>query len=252
MMQRFALAFGFAVVGLAQPPLVIPQIADGGGWTTTIVLLNNFTLNSARVEVTFRGGDGRKLAFPLQNYGAVNTMELELGSQTSTYLETAGLNPVPQVGSVQVNQLSGGSPVKAFAIFRQVVPGRPDFEAIAPGMRPADFFTFPFDNTNGSTTSFAVVSLSLSGCAVSVSAIFDETGVQLTSGPKLLVDLNNNGHTAFASTDRLPEMASRRGHLTFAVPPLGCAPGGLAILGLRFNATGPFTNLLPLSAFSNN
>ena len=250
-MNRLA-AFGLWTAALAfgqQPPLIIPHIADGGGWKSTIVIFNSFAINTARVGIIFRNSDGFKVAVPLNNYGTVSALELDMLPQSSVYLETAGTSPGVQVGWVEVNQPAGATAVRGYAVFRQAVPGRPDFEAVSMGIRAIRSMTFPFDNTNGFVTSFAVVSLSPSGCTISVSPIYEESGNELRTEARMVADLAAQGHLAFVSTDRVPELANRRGYLTFSPLP-SCQPGGLAMVALRFNPSGAFTNLPPLSAVS--
>jgi hypothetical protein len=180
----------------------------------------------------------------LQQFGVVRSLDLELRTHSSVFLQTTGTSPEVQMGWVEVLQLTASTPVRAYAVFRQTVPGRPDFEAVATGMKPSSSLTFPFDNTEGIVTSFAMVNLGVSDCAVGVSPVQDESGASLISQPKIAGNLAPNGHAAFIATDRIPEIAGRRGYLQF-FPLFGCT-GGIAVLGLRFNPSGPFTNLSPL------
>jgi len=233
-----------------QPSLIIPHIADGGSWQSTVAVFNSFSVDPARVSIAFRGDDGGLLTLPIKNFGAISSLELELPSQGAVFLETSATNANAQTGWAEVTQLTGNTPVRGYAVFRQRVAGRPDFEAVSMGLRAADSLTFPFDNTSGFVTSFAVVNVAVAACGVSVSAIFDEFGNSLTARPKLIGNLVSHGHVAFVSTDKIPELVNRRGYLTVNSDPLlGCT--ALAALALRFNPSGPFTNLLPLrmSAF---
>jgi hypothetical protein len=249
MVRTLALALLLTSLALAENPLAIPHVADGGGWRSTITIFNSYAHEEARVQLKFRAGDGSLLDMPLLNYGLVRTLELELAVDSSVYLETAGVQPNVRTGWVEVNQLSGAVPVRAFAVFRQTVPGRPDFEAISLGTRAASAITFPFDNTSGSTTSFAAANLGNTACSVAVSPIRDEAGRSLAPAPRAVFSLLANGHTSFISTDLMPELAGKRGYLQF-YPSFGCGSGGIAMVGLRFNSFGPFTNLVPLSATS--
>lgn len=237
------LALFAVVVAFAEPPLIIPHIADGGGWRSTVVIHSSSSL--ARLLITFRGGDGQKIAVPVTNFGTVSSLEVEMTAASSIYLETSGTASNVRVGWVEVSQLAGAAPVRAFAVFRQSVPGRPDFEAVSMGARPSDSVTFPFDNTNGLATSFAVVNTAPAACTITVSPIYDEFGNLLSTEQKVIGHLLANGHSAFVAADKIPELANKRGHLTFG-PILGCGSGGVAVLGLRFNPSGPFTNLPPL------
>ncbi len=151
-----------------------------------------------------------------------------------------------QTGWVEVDQLTSTTPIRGFAVFRQTVAGRPNFEAVSIGMRAAQIMTFPFDNTNGLVTGFAAVNLGPGTCTVAVTPMFDEKGNALLKDPRLVGTLQTNGHMSFVAADRIPELAGRRGYLTFQ-PRIDCGIGGMAMLGLRFTADGPFTNLQPLN-----
>jgi hypothetical protein len=226
--------------------LVIPHIAAGGSWKTTVAVFNTFSTDITKVSVIFRGDDGTKILVAVTGRGNVSSVDLDLLPQSSVYLEVLGTRPEVQVGWVEVVQLTGTQPVRGFAVFRQTAPGRPDFEAVSPGMRAASEMTFPFDNTNGLVTGFGVVNLAAGACTVGVTAVFDETGKSLTTDPRLIGTLYGNGHVSFVATDKIPELADRRGYVTFK-PLIACGDGGMAMVGLRFNPLGPFTNLLPLA-----
>ena len=236
-----------ALVYGQQPSLIIPHVADGGGWKTTIAVFNSFNGIPTRLSIVFRGPDGDKVALPVNNFGIRSSIDIDLEPSRSLFLETAGAGANVQTGWVEVQQFSGNEPVRGFAVFRQSIPGKPDFEAVSMGMRAAAFMTFPFDNTSGMATSFGIVNLASSACTIDVAPIFGESGVPVTPEIKLIGNLLPNGQISFLSTDRIPEMSNRRGYLTFR-PHNSCAPGGLAMLALRFNPSGPFTNLLPLLA----
>jgi hypothetical protein len=242
------LAFSTTALSFAQqPPLVIPHFADGGGWKSTIAVFNNgVNVTPVHLTIKFRGDDGALVPVDLNNYGSLSTLDTDLGVQSALYLDTAGTRPAVQVGWVEVDQTTGSGAVEGFVIFRNIALGRPDFEAVSNGMRAASSMTFPFDNTNGVVTTFAIANLSVSTCTVAAFPIFDESGIAVVGQPQLIGNMYGFGHMGFIATDRIPEMGNKRGHLTFN-PLIGCGSGGIAMLGLRFNPSGAFTNLEPLS-----
>ncbi len=247
-MTRLALLtlLGTVVVLGQQPALVIPHFADGGGWRSSVAVFNSFDGDAVHVSIVFHSDSGEVVSVPVNNYGVIRSLEIDLAPQSSIFLETLGTAPNVQVGWVEVAQRTGGVPVKGYAVFRQTVPGRPDFEAVSVGMRAAGTMTFPFDNTGGLVTSFAVVNLAPATCTIAVSPIYDEFGNPVTTEKKLVGSLYANGHISFISTDKIPELANKRGYLTMA-PLLACGAGGFATVGLRFNPSGPFTSLAPLN-----
>lgn len=247
MQKLLALGLFCTALAFGEATLVIPHIADGGGWKTSIALFNGFSGETVRVSIIFRSGDGLRAAFPINYFGTVSSLDLEMAAASSLYLETSGTRGDVQVGWVEVTQLNGTGPVRGFAVFRQTVPGRPDFEAVSLGARTAGSMTFPFDNTAGFATTFAVVNLAQSACGIAVITVFDEFGNSLSTEPKVVSgNVLGNGHSAFVLSDKFPDLANKRGFLTLR-PFLSCASGGFAAVGLRFNSSGPFTTLMPLN-----
>jgi hypothetical protein len=125
------------------------------------------------------------------------------------------------------------------AIFRQVIPGRPDFEASLPIVIyvNANSYTLPFDNLTA-TTGVAIVN-PLSYTSIMIFLTFrDAQGVQF------LVDAFTLGplaHTAFDLSVRYPQSVGKRGVVQFATSNLA-----LGLLGIRFGAQS-FTSILPLA-----
>jgi hypothetical protein len=117
-----ALAFG-------QPQTqIIPQVADGGNWQTTIVLTNT-TTTAQSAALTF---------YQETTSGATQTWNLALMEATSqnvsvpggatVFLHTPGTGAVTSVGWGQIVALAG---VDAYAIFTQRVPGRTDQDGLS-------------------------------------------------------------------------------------------------------------------------
>ncbi len=81
MKKVLTLTLLFCAVAFAQSvpaPLVIPHIADGGGWKTSIAIYNGFSTEIARITVIFRNNDGQRVLVPVGNYGMVSSIDLEM------------------------------------------------------------------------------------------------------------------------------------------------------------------------------
>jgi hypothetical protein len=115
---------------------IIPQIADGGGWKTRVVIVNRSLSLAARPILNFFGQNGAPLAFSVLGAGMVSNLERTIPPGGSLIVETAGLQPEVQAGWVQIRSgspavpgdymtpgLPATSPVLAFVSFRQRVPG---------------------------------------------------------------------------------------------------------------------------------
>jgi hypothetical protein len=211
--------------------LIIPHLADGETWKTRLTLLNGF--NSAVVaQVRFYSSNGNPLSLDLVQSGRVNNVNRNLAAGGSTVIETTGADPAVSVGWAEI--LSTG-PVSGFAVFRQRVPGRLDFEAASLGVTVDSLETvFSFDNIDSFVTSLAFANPTPQ--AANVTALFrNEAGGAIYQEAFTLAPL---GHTSFETTNRFPSSRNLRGSVSFSV-----TGGRLAPIGLRFNPTGPFTSV---------
>jgi hypothetical protein len=129
--------------------------------------------------------------------------------------------------------------IGGYAIFRQRVEGRPDFEAVVP-ISPMfeKSFTLFYDNRGGYSTGLAVVNGSNTATTVQVSAL-DMDGNLILSDSIALLALQK---VVYSVPDRYPALRDRVGILQFSGS--GAALSGL---GLRFNPGGAFTSTHTLS-----
>jgi hypothetical protein len=212
------------------------QIADGGGWQTTMTLVNGGPA-TAQALLNFYGPDGTPQLFSFRNLGASSALQGTVQPSAVGLATTAGTNGNITAGWMKV---SGSRALGGVTIFRQRVPGRPDFEAGSPLVRyPVNGFLLPFDNTqpadqaNPFVTAVALVNPSSFAVLVSVN-IRDEDGNVIASGT---LPLNASGQAAFALADKFSGILNRRGVVEFS-----CLTG-VSGLGLRFNPQGAFTSL---------
>src|SRR5262249_17293289 len=153
-------------------------------------------------------------------------------------IETPGTKPSLSVGWAL---LETSNKISGVAIFRQIVAGRPDFEASMPivtYVNATDYY-LPFDHTN-SATGLALVN-PLSFTTINVIVIFRaEQGSQFHLASFTLAPMS---HTSFDLATRYPQSAGKRGTVEFLTSGLA-----MSILGLRFGGAA-FTSLLPFSPF---
>jgi len=139
-----------AGMACAQPQTVlIPQIADGGGWQTTFVL-TNATINAGSAALTFyqetSGGATQNWNLPFVEAIGQN---VPVPAASTLFLHTQGTNLATSTGWAQLIVSSG---ITAYAIFTLRVSGRPDQDGTAPGSSSSTGILVPFDNANGSVT----------------------------------------------------------------------------------------------------
>ena len=212
--------------------LVIPQIADGGGWQTTLVLTNT-TAAATTASLSFfqevSGGNGATASWPLPFLEVGSTQNLALPAGSTLFLHTPGTASTTSVGWAQ---LPPNPAVVAYAIFTQRVPNRTDQDGTANAAASATRVLVPFDNTKNFVTSVAVANPT--GAAESISV-----GIQLDAGGSSIaapLSLPAQGHKAFTVPQQFTSTAGQSGLLEFYT-----ATGSISVLALRFNPTGSFT-----------
>jgi hypothetical protein len=249
-MQRFvrtvliSLVFGSGSAAWAQQPTPIhssiSQIASGGGWKTTLTLLNlSSTANS--VTVAFQGDDGMPLVLPLviTQEGA---SQPRVSSEVTRVVPALATLLIESEAPATSETLTGWAdvvslrPFAGFAIFRQRAPDGRDSEGTAPLEGTSlPGLILPYDNSEGSSTGVAMVNTS-AGRVLLVAVVREENGLVLG---QYGVPLIARGHTAFVVGERLPASKGRRGSIEFQNSGSGTVTG----LGLRFSASGSFTSI---------
>ena len=216
---------------VAAQALIIPQIADGGAWQTTLVLTNT-SASPATVTLSFfqetTGGATQSWNLPLLEVSS--TQNLSLPGAGTLFLHTPGTASTTSVGWGQVEAATGT--VVAYAIFTQRVSGLPDQDCTAPAAAGATRILMPFDNTSGFVTSMAIANPGSSAESVSV-------GIETTKGSisqPSPISLPAQGHTAFTVPQQFPAAAGQSGLMEFY-----SATGNISVIALRFNPTGSFT-----------
>jgi hypothetical protein len=223
-------AFLFALsIGSAQT-LIIPQIADGGGWQTTLVLTNTSTA-AATANLTFfqstSGGGTTNWVPPF--FETSTPQSVPVPAASTVFLHTPGSATTLSEGWAQVQ---GGSAIVAYAIFTQTVPGRTNQDGTALAATSTSRVLMPFDNTNGFVTSMAITNPTSTGESITV-AVQPLNGSSAQLSP---IALPANGYLAFTLPQQFPSTASQNGLLEFYT-----STGSISLIALRFNPTGGFT-----------
>ncbi len=207
---------------------VIPQVADGGGWSTTIVLSNK-TTTAQSVTLSFHraipetNGTTEPWTPPFLESVSLPTIDLAAGS--SLFLHTPGTAGTLSQGWGELNAAAG---VAGYAIFTS--QGQ---DATAPAVSAASRILVPFDNTSDLVTAVAVANPNASAEAIQVN-IKTSDGATSTGA---LPEMPAGGHRAFVLPDLFPETQGKRGLAEFYV-----ASGSFSIIALRFNPTTAFTS----------
>jgi hypothetical protein len=215
---------------------IITHLADGGGWKTSITLINlsqdkvaTFTLNLYVDEAA--------QSFSLEGIGSTSIVTGTIPAGGSTVLITTGTGAGITQGWAQFDGLNTTDSVGGFAVFTNsngneaAVP----FESSI-GENPI----LSFDNTNGLGMGVALANSDFS--TVTVTATFkDGSGSILGVRQFIMAPMT---HTSFIFADQWPFTAGHQGTVYFQCSDMfGPNAFGLAVLGLRFTPKGAFTSV---------
>lgn len=216
---------------LGQSPLIIPQVADGGGWQTTLVI-SNTTTNAANVALTFQAevGGGATAPTSLPLLESVNTSAITIAGGSSMFLHTPGTAQAVMQGWAQLTAPAG---IVAYSVF-SLRSGATQQDATAPAVTSAGRILVPFDNTNGLTTAIAVANTDTAN-PVTIAVSLRTVSGALVQGN--LPTMLPGGHQAFQLKDQFAGVAGQSGLAEFYA-----ASGSFAIIALRANPTPAFTS----------
>jgi hypothetical protein len=219
--------------------VVMPHLADGDGWTTTITLVN-LDSTDAPFQLSFLDNNGHALTIPFLETGDESILSGTIPFRGTVTLHTTGTSDPLKEGwaFVSSNQLIGG-----MAVFSFHRPGVLDFESVVPFTSYLDLQqVLAFDHRDGFLTGLAMANFLASPITVRMQFV-DENGVALFSDT---VNLPAGGHTSFLLSDRYPQLEDKRGTIQFSEQ--SGLVEGLTVMGLRFTPDGPFTTIFPMRA----
>jgi hypothetical protein len=242
-MKFFLILFSFAAVASAQNENLfkqcLPQIAAGGGWSTSVSVYN-LSDSPSLGTLQFFDAQAQPLTVSVMHNGLLTRAErldVSVGGNGATVIELPDIGSVTHQGYAVLTRAVGS--LNATATFRHRVQGI-DFEAAVPGRNVVTKkWAMLFDNTGGLSTSFAIVNPD-SAPAEFEFVFYSGTGSRIVSG---VVKLAGGQQQTFSSFSRWPVLLERRGTVQVSRldPGLAGADVGVNVLGLRFNPTGAFS-----------
>jgi hypothetical protein len=245
-MKVILILFSFAVAASAQNENLfrqcLPQVAAGGGWSTSISVYN-LSDRASSGSLRFFDAQAQPLTFAVVRNGLsmlTDSVEISVGSNGATVIELPDFGSATQQGYAVLTRGIGS--LNATVTFRQRIPGRPDFEATVPARNVVTKkWAMLFDNTTGLGTSFAIVNPD-SDPAEFEFIFYDGVGSRLTSG---VLKLAGGQQQTFSSASRWPALLERHGtvHVSRVDPGPAGADFGVNVLALRFNPTGAFSSI---------
>jgi hypothetical protein len=220
--------------GQSAQVLTIPQVVDGGGWQSTIVLTNS-TAAAATATLIFHSetgdssGNTQPWSPPLQEVSS--TSGLVLPPSSSLYLHTSGTAAALTVGWAELDADAG---IVAYVVFTNSRPagGVQYDEGTAPAVAATNRIMVPYDDASGFVTAIAIVNPTAAAQTISVGFRTVDGLVAVSALPTVPA----MGHMAFVLSQTFPVIAGRRGLAEFY-----SATGNISMIGLRFNPTQSFT-----------
>ena len=226
----FLFLFALAASFVAHAQTIIPQIADGGGWQTTLVFTNTAS-NSAQISLTFYQETPSGATAPwLPLFVDTNTPQnIPIPPGGTVLIHSAGTAITTTVGWALIQ---GDSSVSAYAIFAQRITGRPNQDAAAPASPPSSRVIAPYDNTNGIVTSIAIANAASTSASISVGLQNSDDFGPLSPAPAAIT-LPPLGHMSFTMPQQFSTTTNQSGTAEFTT-----TGGSIAAIALRFDPTG--------------
>jgi hypothetical protein len=164
--------------------VTIPHFADGGGWTTQVVLVNPLE-GSMTGTVEFVGTNGEITRFT----------SYTIAPRSSTRIATVRFGTGLQVGSVRVSPAGGGAAPSAFTIFSFRSNDITVTEAGVPALPAGTSFRSYVERSGGVQTGLAIANPTSTAVSVMLS-LTDLNGSALAGGSTTL-NIPANGQRAF-------------------------------------------------------
>jgi len=228
--------------------VVFPHFADGGGWTTQVILVNPTDQTQSGIVQFFSQGSasapGLPLAMGTVESGTANIFNYSIPARAAFRLRTTAASANTSVGSVRVTPASGTSAPSGVAVFSFRQSNITVTEAGVPAVRTSSAFRlyvesagdFAHARTGSIQTGVAVVNVN-SGTADVTFELMSVDGISI--GPSGVVSVPANGQVALylnqvSAFSALP--ASFQGVLRIS------GPAGISVVGLRsrYNERGEY------------
>lgn len=231
------------VVSVPQPTRsgVLSQVASGGGWKTSLYLVNTSTA-AVPITVKFWSNTGTALTLPLSvtqtgatHVSTTSSVSATVAKNSTLLIESDSGESVSSVGWAEV--ISTGS-ITGYGVFHFTSSAGIESEGTVPLEATfAPSFILPYDGTDGFVTGVALTNLSAAQTTSVSATVWDMNGKQLTTKT---LSLPKGGHTSFMLADTFPSTAGNRGIVEFRT---GSTSLNLTGLGLRVSPVGGFTSV---------
>jgi spore coat protein CotH len=174
--------------------LYFPQLADGGGYVTTVILLNTSSVTERGILKIY-GDTGAPLEVTPSGGNRGSAFAYEIAPQGALVFETDGAGTATNVGSVQVIPDSGFAAPVGAGLFRYSSGGIVVTESGVPAAAATTHARIYVDRTSGHDTGIAIAAVDVSPLTVTLQAYQLDGGTSAGIGAGT-IDLYGNGHQA--------------------------------------------------------
>src|SRR6201999_1229476 len=137
------------------PGMAFAHLVDGGGWKSSIYLINSSSTLKATYTLNFRGDTGQPVLLSFTDGRRDNQISGAIPPGGAAILDTPGKDNDPL--SVASATLTTTGTVSGFGVIRERQSGGPDREATVALTNPsAGGLAFPFDDSAGFLSSIAL------------------------------------------------------------------------------------------------
>jgi hypothetical protein len=221
-------------------PVVLPHFADGGGWTTQIILTNLYDTPTSGYLQFFSPGDstqgGAVLSMSINGVMG-NTFNYTIPGHSAVRYVTGNLSPSVQAGSVQLTSSDGYTPSMS-AVFSYRNNGVTVTEAGVSAVPTSTAFRMYSEISSDPTNSIASGVALANPTGSSVTVTIQAVGMNgISTLPALNLTLPPNGQSAQFVNQLFPNLVVPfRGFLTFTAT----SPVSITGLRTRYNARNDF------------
>jgi hypothetical protein len=219
---------------------IFPHLAMGGGWETTIVIVN-ITNATTPFTQNFYDEAGNPMTVTVQapdgSITTVNSMQNTLAPGGSVRFTLISSSADAQMGWSGISYDSSQGRLGGYASFRLNVNGVVNEGLVPLSAYDDSWFVMPFDNTQGYVTALALCNPGNVADNVTITAV-DPNGNTIASET---VNLAPGAHTAYVITadGHMPSLANAAGALLVESTNTTTLSG----LGIRMNSSFGFTSI---------
>ena len=225
------------ITAAVSAPVTLPHFADGGGWTTQIILINPGD-SAVSGNVRFIDPNGQPVTLTA-NGQALNTFPFAIPQRSSFKLQTAGSVANIQSGSVQISPAGGSAAPVSAAIFSYKSSGVTVSEAGVPANSGAALRLYVEGSGTPGTIGAIESGLAIANLSSNVSSVtLDLTGLDGSPLATGSMTLAGNGQAAKFLNEILPSVSQPlKGVLRITT-----SGSSVAVVGLRgrYNERGDF------------